>query len=123
MIGNVAVLAAAEIDRSLPFIHAIQRPHIPITFRYLRDQLSVGAVVINLLPAIAAAQPKKRTILQPTQSFVDSFDPGFAGFAKQVRRLAVTWIRSVQIERSLFAILRLKPNFLAVGKPADPHDQ
>ena len=84
VIRNVAVFGAGEVDRSLPVIDFIKRADVPITFRDLPDQLSVSAVVIDVLPAIATAEPKKRTVIQPAQTFIDDFDPGLARLAEEV---------------------------------------
>ena len=55
----------------------------------MRDLLAVGAVVIDLTPAAAIAEPEKRSILQPLQSVIDDFNPSLGLFAKESARLAV----------------------------------
>src|SRR5205814_8785653 len=117
VIGDEAALSAAEVNCSLGIVDRVERTHIPIAFGDLRDLLAVGAVVIDLAPAAAIAEPEKRSILQPLQSVIDDFNPSLGLFAKESARLTVIGIRRIQIEKSLFAILRLKPNLFTVRKP------
>src|SRR3989442_9598819 len=79
--------------------------------------------MIDLPPAVAIAKPEKRTVFQPAQAFVNDFDPRFRRLTENVRRLSVVRARRIQIQKSLLAILRLKPNLLAIGKPSHPHNQ
>src|SRR5713101_5250981 len=81
-IRDEAVLGAAEIDCSLSFVDFVERAHIPIAIRDLLDRFSVGAVMIDMTPAAAIAEPQKRSIIQPSQAVVDSFDPRTRLFAK-----------------------------------------
>src|SRR5688500_8201519 len=78
VIRNVTVFGASEVNRSLPLINFIKRADVPITFRHLPNQLSVSTVVIDVFPAVATAEPEKRPVVQPAQTFIDDFDPGLA---------------------------------------------
>ena len=85
MIRDEAVLAAAEIDSSLPFIDLIKRTYVPIAVCDLLDEFAVSAVMIDVPPAAAIAEPKKRTVFQLAQAFVNDFDPGLGALAKHGR--------------------------------------
>src|SRR5205085_7447601 len=85
MVGNRAVFAGAEINDSLLFIDRINRPDIPVTTGNLVDEFAIRAAVINATPAAAIAQPKKRSILQPSQAFIDCLDPGVGFFPQEAR--------------------------------------
>src|SRR5258708_7124070 len=123
MVRNEAVLAAAEIDYAARFVYLIQRPHVPLTIRDLIDQLSVRTVMIDMPPATAIAKPKERTVFQVAQTLVDDFDPRLGALAKYRGRLAVIGIGGIQIEETLFTILRLVDDPFAVRRPTHAHDQ
>src|SRR4030095_1402457 len=114
MIVNKTVFAADEIDDALPLINFSEGLYVPVTVRDLLDEFSVGSIVIEVRPAAPVTEPKKRTIFQPAQTIVVDSDPGPGRFPKQVGRLTVFTIRGIQIQKSLFTVLRHKPDFLAV---------
>ena len=58
-------LGAGEIDPVVGCVDAVQRAHFPRAVGELRDQLSVGGVVIEVLESGALAEPEERAVLQP----------------------------------------------------------
>src|SRR5918996_4641533 len=78
--------------------------------------------MVKMLPAAALAGPQKRSIFQPDRILVDRH-PGLRRLVNDVCRLTVTSIRKVQIEKSLFAVLRLVDHLLAVRRPRDARDE
>ena len=75
-----------------------------------------------MAPAVARALPEKRAVVQPGR-IVDRFNPGFGGFVNDSVRLAVFGVGEVQIQKCLFAILRLINDLRAVRCPRYAHDQ
>src|SRR5712692_7087808 len=100
MISNVAVLRAAEINSSLSLFHLVQRTHVPISVCDLLDEFAVRAIMKEMSPAAAIAEPEKRSIFQPAQAVIYSFDPGFGLFAKHCGGLSVVRVGGIQIKES-----------------------
>src|SRR3977135_1437206 len=85
MVRNKAVLAAAEIESSLLFIDLVEGTYVPISVCDLLDQSAVSAVMIDVSPAAAIAEPKERTVFQVVQAVVNDLDPCFGALAKNCR--------------------------------------
>src|SRR5204862_1708572 len=116
-----AALRAGKINPLIRGVDAVQRPHFPRPVRDLLEQLSIGAVVIEVLVAAGLAEPEKRSVFEPHRIAV-RLDPRLGRLAEELLRRAAAGVRGTEVEPRLLAVLNLIDEAM-VGTPRHPDNE
>src|SRR5581483_1851965 len=103
---DVRAFVRSEIDPAVLLVDALQFGDFPLAFRHLSDQRAVGLVVIEVLIAVARAQPEERAVGEERR-IVDRIDPRLRRLAENRPAPLAIEPDDVEIEPGLLAVLNL----------------
>ena len=104
------------------FVHAVDLVELPLAAGHPSNRGAIALVAVQVLPAVAFAQPEKAAVFQPGRR-AQLAHPRLGGLAKQRLRGAPGSFTQIEVEPGLLAVLHLVDDVLAVGRPPDIHDQ
>src|SRR5262245_27444676 len=119
---DMAPFPGLEVNESVLFIDAIERPNVPAPGRNLSHLGAIGFVVIEVLEPAALAEPEERAIAQPRRAAV-VVHPRFGRFAQYPPLASRPGVADVQVEPRLLPVLHLKHHTGRVRRPVDIDNQ